>query len=169
MGGRLNVFLIVSFALNLLLLGLLLGQTLSVVSHQHDAPTPPATTTKEAAHAVDHHRIHFAETPVAAVLPPEKFKRFEQEMHAIFEAHHAYRETQRAGYERLLNLLAAPTLDAEAYEEEVDRLTEMKENEAERMMLGTFAAVKDFTQAEREAVAETIRAHRAKYRDHKHS
>jgi uncharacterized membrane protein len=137
MGKRVKIMIGVSLLLNVLLIGILIGN----ISHRffrEDFPRrhPPELTGK---------------------LPPDKEKLFLESREKVFLANREVRRQIDETRERLLSILSAPEFDEAAYQAETVKLDKLHDLMMQRFAEATKELAKTFNQSERKILAEYLR------------
>jgi uncharacterized membrane protein len=137
MGKRIKILISVSLLLNVLLIGIVIGN----ISHRLFREDFPKR------HPLD----------LTGKLPPDKEKLFldmrERVDLANREVHKQIDETR----ERVLSILSAPEFDEAAYQAETAKLDKLHDLMMQRFTEATKELAKNFNQAERKILAEYLR------------
>lgn len=141
MSRKLKLLVMLSVALNLLLLGMVAGHWLK----------PPSK---------GHRFIHHTLAQLADQLPPEKSRMVQEELQALREDKDNHRKQWRARGKALRQVMTAPQFDAEAYRAELEQLRQMRVGMMQDMEETLVRIVSRLSLEEREKLAELLRHRR---------
>lgn len=140
----LKTLLLLSFALNIFLGGIFLGEKFSW------KPLP-----------------FVQDSPVETVLTPEKRQAYQSGMEQAKQRFRQGRETYDALHAELMASLEAETFDKAAYETLMEKMLTERAEPLEEFLKTVAATVEEMTAAERQAVAQDIRLRYESYRKQK--
>jgi uncharacterized membrane protein len=135
MSRKVNILVVTSVVLNVLLVGIILGN----VFH-HVGRRPP----------FKHDRA------LAAKLSPEKFKLFTEVMGGARSECKQIRKQIRETREQTLDILTAPEFDEQSFQREVDKLHELRNRVADRVADAALELAKQFGPEERKLLGEYL-------------
>ncbi len=145
MNKKMKALIISSLLLNVLLLGLILGD----VSHRF-------------------HKEHFGRrdsSELASTLPKEKAKLFSETVDRVRgENRHVFKQIREAR-EDAMRILDAPEFDETAYRLQVEKLHKLRRLMKQRFADATIELARQFNQEERHALAKHLRHSRRHPRD----
>jgi uncharacterized membrane protein len=146
MSKTIKILILGSVILNILLIGIIIGNV-SKRFFREDSPgrTPAELTVK---------------------LPPEKERLFSDTMGKVRLENREIRKQIREGREKIFSILTAPQFDEAAYESETTKLHELRMLMMHQLSDTTKQLAKQLNQEERKALAEQLkRSQRARMRD----
>jgi len=137
MGKTIKILISISVLLNVLLVGIIIGN-ISNRFLRKDFPgrRPPALAVK---------------------LPPDKEKLFRDVMEKVHQENHEVRQQIDEARNRVLSILSAPDFDEGAYQAETAKLDKLHGLMMQRFANATRELGKQFNQEERKALAEYLR------------
>lgn len=148
MSSPLRTPLMVSLVLNLLLVGLVAGHFLL-------PPPPPPSPEQRSLDAIEE---------VASQLPEEKAASLRAIMATAQESIKAQRETMKLARDKTTEILSAEPFDADAYQQEVSRLHELRGAMMQRMAEATMEAAATLNPEERALLANTFKQYHGYWR-----
>jgi uncharacterized membrane protein len=145
MSRKIKILTIVSLLLNVLLIGVVIGD----ISHRFGREP--------------YWRKHSRD--LTSRLPEDKAELFRKTLEEVYgDNRDVYKEIKEARG-RAMEILSAPEFDEAAYREEVDRIHELKGLMKRRLADATVELAKQFDQEERKALSEQLRRPPRRSRD----
>lgn len=151
MNSPLRTPLICSLVLNLLLVGMVAGHFLRAP----DAPPPMESPMPQSLDAIEE---------VATQLPAEKAETLRLVMAAAKEATQTQKDAMKAARDRTTEILRTEPFDADAYQQEVSRLHELRGQMMQEMANATMQAAAGLNAEERALLADTFKRYHGYWR-----
>jgi uncharacterized membrane protein len=146
MSKTIKILILGSVVLNILLLGIIIGNVSQRFFREDSLRRTPSEWTVK--------------------LPPEKERLFSGTMGKVRSENREIRKQIREGREKIFSILTAPQFDETAYESETKKLHERRMLMMHQLSDSTKQLARQFNQEERKALAEQLkRSQRARMRD----